>query len=206
MSFIATAIVGSAVASTYIAGKSGERAATATKDATAMSTAETARQFDVAQETLKPYRQIGTDFLPQLRQYMRGDYRGFLESPDYKFTLEEGEKAIDRKASAAGARYGGRALKEATGYAEGLASTFSDKYFNKLFNVIGIGSNAAAGTAQGAIQTGQTNANLISQGGRDLANINLQTGQDIASSVNAGVGNLTTLAMYNNMINRIPAG
>lgn len=205
MSWIITTIVGTGLATSYIGSKGAESASTATRDSTAVATRETARQFDIVNESLAPYREIGNEFLPQLKQYMRGDYRGFLESPDYKFTLEEGEKAIDRKASAAGSRYGGRALKEATGYAEGLASTFSDKYFSKLFNVVGMGSSAAAGTAQAALQTGQTNAGLISQGGRDLASIQMQNTGTQIGALNSTVGNLTTLSAYNNLINRLPA-
>lgn len=209
MSFIVAAIAGTAIAgvgASYIAGKGAESAATATKDSTALATQETARQFDVVDENLAPYREIGTEFLPALKQYMRGDYRGFLESPDYKFTLEEGEKAIDRKASAAGSRFGGRALKEAVGYAEGLASTFSDKYFNKLFNVVGIGSSAAAGTAQAALQTGQTNASIYNNQGSNLASIANTRSTNQANALTSTVGNLTTLAAYNSLINKMPAG
>jgi len=203
MSGIATAIAGSAIVSYVGSKKASKAAATATKDSAALATQEASRQFDVMQETLAPYRDIGEDFLPQLRSFMRGNYRGYLESPDYKFTLEEGEKAIGRKASAAGSRYGGRALKEAVGYAEGLASTFTDKYFKRLFNTIGLGSSAAAGTAQGALQTGQTNAGVITQAGQNLASINLQQGQNVSNIAQSTAGNLVTLKMYNDMLDKI---
>lgn len=200
----AAAIVGGSVLSGVIAGKGAKDASVATKDATAMQVAESGRQFDVAQEQLAPYRDMGTEFLPELKSFMRGDYQGFLDSPDYQFTKAEGEKALDRKASAAGSRYGGRALKEATGYAEGLASTHVDKYFNKLFNVAGMGQSAAAGTAQAALQTGAQNVAAYGQQGTNLANISMQKASDMGSIVSGGIGNLTTLSMYNDMMDRIP--
>lgn len=200
LNWTAAAVVGGAIIQGAMGQKGAESAATATKDATIMQIRESGRQFDVAQEQLAPYREIGEEFLPDMRNFMRGDYKGFLDSPDYKFTKEEGEKAIDRKASAAGSRYGGRALKEAAGYAEGLASTHIDKYFNKLFNVTNIGASAAAGTAQAALQTGAQNVAAYGQQGAALGNISMQNATNQANIAGSTIGNLTTLSMYNDMM------
>jgi hypothetical protein len=194
--------------------------------------AENKRQFGVVQEGFAPYSEIGEEFLPKLSEFMKGNYDDFLESPDYKFTLAEGEKALGRKQSAAGSRYGGKALKEAAGYAEGLASTQVDSYFNKLFNTVGIGANAAAGTGNAAIASGNTSAgihsNLMqSQGntgntvagiqsnagtnlasiysnqGNTMANIYSNQGNNMANTVSSAVGGITTLAAYNAILDKI---
>lgn len=204
MSWVVTAVVGGSLASGYLSSEATSEAGSQTAAATAAATAETGRQFDVAQENLAPYRELGTEFLPMLREFMRGNYDDFLESPDYAFTKEQGEQALDRKASAAGSRYGGRALKEAVNFGQGLASTQIDKFFNRVFNVVGMGQSAAAGTAQAALQTGQTNAGLIANQGNTQANLTMQNAMNTSNAITSGVGNLTTLSMYNNMMNRVP--
>lgn len=199
MSGVATAVVGGAYLSSTISSNATRSASRDQTRASEAATAETGREFDVAQENLAPYRDIGTEFMPQLREFMRGNYDSFLNSPDYKFTLQEGEKALGRAQSASGSRYGGRAIKEALKYNQGLSSQHINDYFNKLFNVVGIGSNAAAGTAQAALQTGQTNASILNNAGTNRANLTMANASNQAGIFNSTMGNLTTLAAYNSM-------
>lgn len=274
MSWVITAIAGTAAVS-YITGeKAAESAATAAKDTAAEqrrtaeittasqeriaeqtlasqeriaeeSLAETTRQFDVVQETLQPYREFGESFLPAIRQFMEAeedDYDEFLRSPEYQFTLEESEKALERRQATAGSRFGGGALKEAVQLASGLASTrvgqfrdYRTTMFNRLFNLAGIGSAAAAGTAQGAMQTGGTLASIrggqlagagqvggtlasgigqvglgsmsaAGQAGTNLANISMSRYANIGNTVSSAAGNLTTLALYNRMMSGLGGG
>lgn len=221
MAFIAGAIIGSAIVGGVSAHRAGKRAAEATREGTAASVAvqekgieSTERMYEQAREDLAPYREMGEEFIPKIKEFMRGDYGSFLESPDYKFTLEQGEQAIARKQSAAGARFGGKALKEAATFATGLAGQRVNEYFSKLFNITGMGQSAAAGSAQQALQTGTAQANIygaqaatLANQGTNLANIAMQRGAGINQAVQSGIGNLTTLSMYNKMFpSTTPAG
>lgn len=203
MSSVATAVVGGSIVSGYLAGEGAEDAANISADAERYAADKNMEMFNKSNELLAPWRELGESFIDPMRKFMRGDYKGFLESPDYKFAMQEGEKALQRKQSAAGSRYGGAALKEAVQFGQGMASQYTDNYFNRLFNVMNIGANAAVGSAQNALSTGQTLGNIAMAGGANRANIAMQNSTNQANIVNGAVGNLTTLAMYNRMF---PAG
>jgi hypothetical protein len=111
------------------------------------------------------------------------------KDPAYQFQLKQGAEALQRSAAARGTLLTGGTLKDLEGYAQGLASTFNDKYYNRdigeyqmangIFNqnqqnqfgrlagVAGIGADTASGygnTAAGLI-TGAGNATAAGQAG-----------------------------------------
>ncbi len=167
--------------------------------------------FDIAQEQSAPYREIGVDAVKQLNDtFINGNMDNFFESAGYKFNLSEGQKALDRKQGASGSRYGGRALKEATQYAQGVASNEFSNYFNRINSIAAMGANATANSSGQAINTGNSMGNTLQAGNESMANT-IQTGsnqqaqigmdkaQNINNSLQAGLGNLTTLKTYNDM-------
>ena len=103
-------------------------------------------------------------------------YRGFRESPNYRFNLDEGLRGVSAAASAGGFRGSGRALQESAQYASGLASNEYNNYFNQLAAVAGTGQAATTSTAQlgsnfatqagnNAIRAGDARASgLVAQG------------------------------------------
>lgn len=200
MSGIATAIVGTAYLSSEASSDASDAAIESNENLTQAQIKENARQHDAARADTAPYRQIGSDFMPDLRRFMRGDYSNFLNSPDYNFTFEQGQRAVMANQSANQSRYGGRALKEAAQFGQGLASTQIDKYFSRLFNTVNIGASAAAGTAQGGMQLAGLNSNLIGNMANSNANLTMQGAAAQSNAINSAVGNLTTLQMYNNMM------
>ena len=200
MSWVATAVVASSIYSANRAGDAQSESSAEIAASTDRATAETSRQFDVAQENLAPYREIGAEAVDVLRNSMvNGEFNDFYESPDYQFTLQEGQKAVDRAQSASGSRYGGRAIKEAINYNQGAASTQYGNWWNRVFNIANMGQSAAAGTANAAIQTGQTNAGILTSAGTNQANITMQGAANQNAAIQGGIGNLTTLAAYNRM-------
>lgn len=108
-----------------------------------------------------------------LKDFTRGD---FETDPGYQFRLEEGEKAINRAAAAAGRYDSPRTIKELLTYNSGIAS---DEYgrafdrfnvggtnkFNRLAMLAGIGQTAANQTGAAALSTGSGIAsNIIGAG------------------------------------------
>lgn len=83
------------------------------------------------------------------------DYSAFYESPDYQFTFQEGNRAVNAGLAARGLSGSGRAMKELTRYGQGAASTQLNNYRNQLAAMAGIGQQTAQQLGQQGMQTGQ---------------------------------------------------
>lgn len=169
MSFVAVGVsVGSKVIGGVIKGNANKRAAQ-----TQANAADRANQmqWDMFQEQQgiyqknydqqrldeQPWRQAGLGALEDMRG---GDFQrdftaeDFKQDPGYEFRMKEGQKALERSASARGGIQGGRAMKELARYGQGFASNeYSNAYnrfnsdrdrrFKRLSNIAGIGQNSA---------------------------------------------------------------
>lgn len=88
------------------------------------------------------------------------NWQPFLDSPDYQFALEEGQRGLDATAAAGGNLFGGNRMREAARFNSGLASQQLGNFQNRLASLAGIGTN----TTNQLGQTLQTTGNNISQG------------------------------------------
>lgn len=161
------------------------------------ATAEQQREFDKIQSNNAPFLQTGTAANQQLSQllglgcnnmenmptYGSGDSSSggygslakpftmadFQADPGYQFTLQEGQKALDRASAAGGKYYSGAAIKGLTDYNQNSASkqyqSAYDRYntnqtnlYNRLAGVSGVGQTASSSDAA----AGQNAANQIS--------------------------------------------
>ena len=100
----------------------------------------------------------------------------FKASEGYQWTLGQGLQAQQRQAAATGRMGSGAYLKDATKYAEGLASTEYDNFLNRYyksldpyFRMAGYGSNVAMSGANSASQTGNALANIYQNAGASSA-------------------------------------
>jgi hypothetical protein len=111
--------------------------------------------------------------------------------PGYQFRLNQGQKATNAMSSAQGDVLSGQGIKRLQENAQGLASQEYGNEFNRLLALSGIGQNAA--TAQGNLSVGA---------GSNLANLNLQSGQNQANYYNnlndLTQGAATNIAYLNN--------
>lgn len=153
-----------------MARSSAKRATGAIAEGAATSLEQQERFFDIGQENFAPYMEIGEDALSKIDEvFIQGNMDEFFESADYKFNLAEGEKALSRKQGAAGSRYGGSALKEATQFAQGTASKEFGNFFSRLNTIAGLGQASAAGSARMATTTGAGMGRTSQLGGMALA-------------------------------------
>lgn len=106
-----------------------------------------------------------------------GGYQGFQATPGYQFRFDEGQKALERMASARGLRLGSSTLKEAARFGEGLAADEYNNYWNRLAGVSGTGQTANSQQ----IAAGQNYANAYGQ--------NALAGGQAAASGYLGVNN-----------------
>ena len=127
-----------------------------------------------------------------------------LKTPGYQFRLEQGQKALERSASARSGTLTGAQSKALTRYGQDVATQEFDKILDRLSGVISTGAEAAGAGAAQAIQTGTQEANIL--GG--MADLSFQTGQGLAgaeSQVGAAraSGYLGTQAAGENILNAV---
>jgi hypothetical protein len=110
-----------------------------------------------------PWREAGANALTKLQGMVNAGPGEFKESPSYQFALSEGQQGIQRAASATGRLGSGAYLKDATKYAEGLASqeytNFLNRYYQSLTpfqSLSGLGQTTAAQMANSSNALGNS--------------------------------------------------
>lgn len=117
------------------------------------------------------------------------DYSAFLNSPGFKGSLDLGNQAIERAASANGSLYTPNMLNMLGQYDTTYASQNYNNYIGQLMSAAGLGAQGNAGLATGTYNTG--------------ANIS-QAQQN--AGVNKAGGAANTSGIASNLISKIPWG
>jgi hypothetical protein len=174
-----------AIGGALIGSSSARGAASAQADSSAAAVDEQRRQFDTTQANAAPYLAAGKTALGQLQTENDTpfDASQVQMDPGYEFARKQGQQAIDRQTAAAGGRISGAALKAASEYNNGVATTgYSAAYgrdyqkrtdrLNRLAALAGVGQTAgqqvssagsASSSAIGNIATAQGNASGSAQ-------------------------------------------
>ena len=200
MSGIATAVVGSAVVSGYVANRSADKAADAQTQSSEAGIAEQRRQFDAVQELLSPYVSRGERASDMQRdlvglsgpQAQRRIIKMLENSPELRALTRQGEEAILQNASATGGLRGGNVQAALAQFRPQMLSQLIDSQFGKLQQISGLGQASAAGQAAVAQNTGNAISNLLTQQGQARAGAALAQGQAV-SGVADSIGQLATL-------------
>lgn len=98
--------------------------------------------------------------------------------PSYQWRLAQGEQALERSAAARGGLLSGRAAKDLTGYAQGMASTEYGNIYNRLANIAGLGQSTGS-------QIGQLGANYANQAGQNIIGAGNARASGYVGSANA---------------------
>jgi len=213
------AILGSALIGGGTALFGASQSASASRSAASAQVAAadraSATQLQMYNQTrgdLQPFMQAGMGAQNQLSRLYglnggRPDFSGFTQSPDYQFTFDEGQRALNRQLGARGQLISGNALKAATRFGQGMASQQFGNYFDRLLRMTSVGQSAAAGTASAGMgaangmagaQMGAGNAQAAGiVGGANAWNGALGI---IGGQMNAGTQNM----MLNNYLTRQP--
>jgi hypothetical protein len=116
------------------------------------------------------------------------DYSAFYNSPDYKFTFAEGNRAVNAGLAARGLSKSGRAMKELTRYGQGAASTQLNNYRNQLAAMAGIGQQTAQTVGAQGMQTGQ----IVGQNTQNAADARasgyMGQSNSWSNAINQGIG------------------
>lgn len=117
------------------------------------------------------------------------NWQPFLDSPDYQFALEQGQRGLDATASAGGNLFGGNRMREAARFNSGLASQQLGNFQNRLASLAGIGTN----TTNQLGQTLQNTGNNISQGLMGMGDARASGYVNQANAQQSGWNNLFNL-------------
>ncbi len=121
------------------------------------------------------------------------DFSQFYNTPGYDFAVQQGTRAINSQAAAAGSAYTPNTLAAVGNYVQGAASTNYNNYINQLLQTQGQGITAQQGIVN-------SNTGLAEAG----VNSNLSTGANIAQLQAAqGSANASGAANQSGIINSI---
>lgn len=220
MSFVAAAVVGSAVVSSVVANNAAKKAAKAQVDAADKASQTELEMFEQNREDMKPWRDAGTTSLAQMLEGTKdgGEFNrnftmaDFVKDPGYEFRMNEGQQAIERGAAARGGALSGRALKEATRYGQDFASNEYGNAYNRYNNDL----STRFGRLSSIAGTGQTSTAQIGQMGTQVAGQigenTLQAGNARASgyvgranAINSGLQSIGNYYMGTQMMGKMPA-
>ena len=113
------------------------------------------------------------------------DYN-FQTDPGYQFRFEEGQRALDRSASASGGLLSGGLARKAMRYGQGFASNEYTNVYNRIAGIAGMGQVANQHAGNAAMQAGQGMGNAVSNAYNARASGQIMQG----NAVNQGVQNL----------------
>ena len=236
MSFVAVAVAGVGLAGSALSARAQKKAASqataaqtqsseaaiaAQREATELSIAEQRRQFDAAQELLKPYVGAGTTALGQQQaligasgpQAQAAAIQAIQQGSEYGTLVRQGEEAILQNAAATGGLRGGNIQGALAQFRPEILNSLINQQYGRLGGLSTMGQNAAVGQATqgmnfasnvGNIYGGQaTNVgNMYGQIGAAQAGGALAKGQataDMFGGIASGFGYLAGQGAFNNM-------
>lgn len=165
MSWVATAIAGSAAIGAYSSNRAAKTQAQAARD---MADLEY-QQWREGVELQEPWRQGGltalNKLIPAATEYAPFGMEQFQQDPGYQFRLSEGLKALDRQAAARGGLISGGALKAAQRYGQEAAS----QEYQNAFNRYGIERERRLNPLQSLAGVGQTTSQQLAAQGQQMA-------------------------------------
>ncbi len=123
-------------------------------------------------------------------------FADFQTSPGYQFRMDEGVKALDRSAASRGMLRSGAQQKGLTAFGQGIASEEYNNYLGSLFNLSGMGNQAASSANNTAGQLTANAGNFVAQGGAARGSAYSAGANALASGISSGVRNATNLLAY----------
>lgn len=109
------------------------------------------------------------------------------QDPGYKFRMQQGQTAFDRMLAARGFRLGGRGIKAAINYGQGVGTQEYGNLMNRKYRLAGLNAPAPVPVPQNQV------GNLAIQGG----GVQAQYAQNMNDIIQGGLKNYQTYKTYN---------
>jgi len=217
MTWVAVAVVGGSIIGGLINKSASDRASDAQSEAARRANETQLAMYNQNRADTEPWRKAGGGAVGQMsmltgpggefnRSFSMADYQ---QDPGYAFRLSEGQKALERSASARGNLLGGAGLRAIDRYGQDYASNeYQNAYnrwqqqrtqqFNQLASLAGLGQTSTG-------QLGQAGSNTANQIGGNMMNLGagesaraLAQGNNWSGAINNGVNNWLNYKYMNN--------
>jgi hypothetical protein len=172
------AIIGSSI----IGGLASSSGAKAQANAANAASDVQRYMYDQTRTDYAPYREVGTSALRRLASEAN---QPFDQTPGYQFRFNEGLRAVNQNASAAGMLNSGQRLRALTQYGQGMAEQGYGEYANRLASLAGVGQTATGQTAAAGQAAAQGMGNAAMAAGQAKAS----GSAGWANAVNSGLNN-----------------
>lgn len=203
MTWVAVAIAGGTIVGGLLSSSAQEDAANTAAGAQMQSAqagiAEQRAEFAAIQKLLAPYAQAGTGALGAEQNLLglngnaaqQTAINGIQNGAQFKSMLNQGQTSILQNASATGGLRGGNTEAALAQFSPQLLNSFIQQQLGNYGGLVSIGQNAAAGTGNAGMQTGNNITNLLGQQGAAQAGLALANGQaqqNLYGSIGNGIG------------------
>jgi len=221
MTWVAAAVVGSAVVGGIVSSDASRKASNTQRDAANLASQTQLESEDRARADQKPWLDTGKNALgvlggrlgldggsgDLLRQFSPSD---FQQDPGYQFRLDQGNKAITNSAAARGGLLSGAAVKAASQYNQDMGSqeyqnafnrfnTNQTNQYNRLASLAGVGQVAANQNSSNAMQTG----NIIGQNQIGAGNARASGYIGQGNAITGAIGQGLNMYQQNQMLNKM---
>lgn len=199
MGWVAAATAVGGYLSSQSQKSAGEDAANAQEASAQAGINEQHDEFGQVKQLLAPYANAGTSSLSAQQNLLGLNGNGAQQSaitalqnsPAFTSMLKRGENSILSNASATGGLRGGNTQAALAQFSPQLLAQTINGQFSNLGGLTSLGENAAAGTGNAALQTGNNVSNLLQQSGAAQAGADLNAGKANANAWNSvaqGIG------------------
>jgi hypothetical protein len=143
------------------------------------------RLYQQQRQDMMPWMEAGRGSLADLVKMTQSGYdpSQLANDPGYQFRMAEGQKALERSASARGTLNSGGFAKGLTRYSQGVASDEFQNRYNRLSNIAGLGQTAAQNIGAYGSQLG---ANMGQSSGRMGDLYGARSGAEAAGIIGQG--------------------
>ena len=160
-------------------------------------------QFAQEQANLAPFRTAGQSALGVASDLSGANgpdaataaMANFQTSPGYQWDLSQGLRGVDAGAASQGMLRSGATLKAEDTFSTGLADQEFTNYYNRLYNLSGLGETAAAGGSPSAIAAGTS----AQQAGNTQASIYGNAASSLGTSASGLLSNPTFQSNVNSL-------
>jgi len=115
-------------------------------------------------------------------------YDGFRQTQDYRFGMDQGQKAVQASAAARGGLYSGAAMRDLNQWSQDYASTRRGNYLAGLSGLAGMGLSAANMNSNAAQNSANSIGNSLAAMGNASAAGNIGMGNAITGGINNMLG------------------
>ena len=207
MSWVATAIAGSAIVGGILGSKASDKAADAQVDSTKISSETQMAMLERSLEVQAPWRKTGQQALTKLmgkNGLMTKGPGEFTKSPGYEFRKTEGEDAVKNYLSASGLSTGGPGMEGIVKYNQDYATSDYDNFLarysqslNPWLSMAGAGQVSAGNASSAITNTGNNVADNQIRAGDARASGYINSANAITGAVGSGINNYLMYKAFN---------